>query len=81
MPTRYNPAMLRKWLFLLAAGAIGATLSVWLFDDWVWGHLFNYSHWHGERLKSLSITAFVGLLTGFGFAWAVRQMRRRKRRA
>ena len=73
--------MLRKWLFLLAAGAFGATLSVWLFDDQVWGYLFNHSHGHGERFRSLSLTAFVGLLAGFGFAWAVRQVVRRKREA
>ena len=61
-------------LFILAAGAVGATLSVWLFDDRVWGHLFNYSHGHGERLRSLNITAFVGMWTGFGFAWMTRRV-------
>ncbi len=66
--------IISKWLFILAAGAIGTTLSVWLFDDWVWGHLFDYSHGHGERLKSLSITALVGMWAGFGFAWMTRRV-------
>ena len=52
--------MLRKWLFLLAAGTIGATLSVWLLDDWVWGHLFNYSHGHGDGLSGSSGSAASG---------------------
>ena len=70
--------MLRKWLFLLAAGTIGATLSVWLPDDWAWGYLFNYSHGHGERLRSLSSTALVGLSAGMGRGWVVRQIVRRR---
>lgn len=48
--TRYNAAMIRKWLILTAGGAIGAVLSVWFLDDWVWGTVFDYAHGHGERL-------------------------------
>ena len=63
-PTRYNTAMIRKWLILPGGGLIGAVLSVWLLDDWVWGTVFGYAHGHGERLASLTITTVVGMLAG-----------------
>ena len=56
--------MIRKWLILSGGGLIGAVLSVWFLDDWVWGTVFGYAHGHGKRLASLIITTVVGLLAG-----------------
>ena len=56
--------MFRKWLILSCGGLIGAVLSVWFFDDWMWGAVFGYAHDHGERLASLTITTVAGLLAG-----------------
>ncbi len=56
--------MIRNCLILTAGGLIGAVLSVWFLDDWVWGTVFAYAHGHGERLASLTITTVVGMLAG-----------------
>ena len=56
--------MIRKWLILSAGGLIGAVLSFWFLDAWVWGNVFDYAHGHGERLASLTITTVVGMLAG-----------------
>ena len=56
--------MIRKWLILSAGGSIGAVLSVWYFDAWIWGNVFSYAHGHGERLASLRITTVAGLVAG-----------------
>ena len=63
-PIPHNSAIIRNCLILSAGGAIGAILSVWFLDDWVWGAVFYYAHGHGERLASLRITAVVGMLAG-----------------
>ncbi len=56
--------MIRKWLILTAGGLIGAVLSVWFLDDWVWGTVFHYAQGHGERLASLTIATVFGVLVG-----------------
>ncbi len=56
--------MIRNVLILTCGGLIGAVLSVWFLDDWVWGTVFGYAHNHGERLASLTITSVAGLLAG-----------------
>ena len=62
--------MIRNVLILTCGGAIGAVLSVWFLDDWVWGTVFGYAHGHGERLESLTIATVFGLLC-YADVWRV----------
>ena len=74
-----NSAMIRKWLILTAGGLIGAVLSVWLLDIWVWDTFYGYAHGNGERLASLRITTVVGLMAGMLCAAEVQRLLNRSR--